>query len=219
MKAFISWSGGKESCLSCYEAMQSKDIEVSYLLNMISEDGRRSRSHGISVELLRVQSEAMGIPILQIRSSWEDYEKRFKRAVLELKEKGIKAGIFGDIDLEQHRAWVERVCKEIGIKAILPLWGREREDILKEFINLGFEAIVVATSFDKNWLGRKIDKKFLQELKTLEEIDLCGENGEYHTFVTDGPIFKKRIKILETKIVNQGKNLFLDILSYFIEVK
>jgi len=77
----------------------------------------------------------------------------------------------------------------------------------------------VATSFDKNWLGRKIDKKFLQELKTLEEIDLCGENGEYHTFVTDGPIFKKRIKILETKIVNQGKNLFLDILSYFIEVK
>jgi len=219
MKAFISWSGGKESCLSCYEAMQSKDIEVSYLLNMISEDGRRSRSHGISVELLRVQSEAMGIPILQIRSSWEDYEKRFKRAVLELKEKGIKAGIFGDIDLEQHRAWVERVCKEIGIKAILPLWGREREDILKEFINLGFEAIVVATSFDKNWLGRKIDKKFLQELKTLEEIDLCGENGEYHTFVTDGPIFKKRIKILGTKIANQGKNLFLDILSYFIEVK
>ncbi|AMM41123.1 ATPase [Candidatus Desulfofervidus auxilii] len=219
MKAFISWSGGKESCLSCYEAMQSKDIEVSYLLNMISEDGRRSRSHGISVELLRVQSEAMGIPILQIRSSWEDYEKRFKRAVLELKEKGIEAGIFGDIDLEQHRAWVERVCKEMGIKAILPLWGREREDILKEFINLGFEAIVVATSFDKNWLGRKIDKKFLQELKTLEEIDLCGENGEYHTFVTDGPIFKKRIKILETKIVNQGKNLFLDILSYFIEVK
>ena len=219
MKAFISWSGGKESCLSCYEAMQSKDIEVSYLLNMISEDGRRSRSHGISVELLRVQSEAMGIPILQIRSSWEDYEKRFKRAVLELKEKGIEAGIFGDIDLEQHRAWVERVCKEMGIKAILPLWGREREDILKEFINLGFEAIVVATSFDKNWLGRKIDKKFLQELKTLEEIDLCGENGEYHTFVTDGPIFKKRIKILETKIVNQDKNLFLDILSYFIEVK
>ena len=219
MKAFISWSGGKESCLSCYEAMQSKDIEVSYLLNMISEDGRRSRSHGISVELLRVQSEAMGIPILQIRSSWEDYEKRFKRAVLELKEKGIETGIFGDIDLEQHRAWVERVCKEMGIKAILPLWGREREDILKEFINLGFEAIVVATSFDKNWLGRKIDKKFLQELKTLEEIDLCGENGEYHTFVTDGPIFKKRIKILETKIVNQGKNLFLDILSYFIEVK
>jgi len=219
MKAFISWSGGKESCLSCYEAMQSKDIEVSYLLNMISEDGRRSRSHGISVGLLRVQSEAMGIPILQIRSSWEDYEKRFKRAVLELKEKGIEAGIFGDIDLEQHRAWVERVCKEMGIKAILPLWGREREDILKEFINLGFEAIVVATSFDKNWLGRKIDKKFLQELKTLEEIDLCGENGEYHTFVTDGPIFKKRIKILGTKIVNQGKNLFLDILSYFIEVK
>lgn len=219
MKAFISWSGGKESCLSCYEAMQSKDIEVSNLLNMISEDGRRSRSHGISVELLRVQSEAMGIPILQIRSSWEDYEKRFKRAVLEVKEKGIEAGIFGNIDLEQHRAWVERVCKEMGIKAILPLWGREREDILKEFINLGFEAIVVATSFDKNWLGRKIDKKFLQELKTLEEIDLCGENGEYHTFVTDGPIFKKRIKILETKIVNQGKNLFLDILSYFIEVK
>jgi len=172
MKAFISWSGGKESCLSCYEAMQSKDIEVSYLLNMISEDGRRSRSHGISVGLLRLQSEAMGIPILQIRSSWEDYEKRFKRAVLELKEKGIEAGIFGDIDLEQHRAWVERVCKEMGIKAILPLWGREREDILKEFINLGFEAIVVATSFDKNWLGRKIDKKFLQELETLEEIDL-----------------------------------------------
>jgi len=161
MKAFISWSGGKESCLSCYEIMQSKNIEVSYLLNMISENGRRSRSHGIRVALLKAQSEAMGIPILQIRSSWEDYEKGFKRAILELKEKGIEAGIFGDIDLEEHRAWAERVCKETSVKAILPLWGREREEILKEFINLGFEAIVVATSFDEKWLGRKIDEKKL----------------------------------------------------------
>lgn len=192
-------------------------MEVSYLLNMISEDGRRSRSHGIGVTLLKAQSEAMGIPILQIRSSWEDYEKGFKKAILELKEKGIEAGIFGDIDLEEHRAWAERVCKETDIKAILPLWGREREEILKEFINLDFEAIVVATSFDKNWLGRKIDEKFLQELKVLKEIDICGENGEYHTFVTDGPIFKKRIKILKTKVLKRGKYCFLDILQYTIE--
>lgn len=217
MKAFISWSGGKESCLSCYEIMQSKSMEVSYLLNMISEDGRRSRSHGIGVALLRAQSEAMGIPILQVRSSWEDYEKGFKRAILELKEKGIEAGIFGDIDLEGHRAWVERVCKETDVKAILPLWGRGREEILKEFINLGFEAIVVATSFEKEWLGRKIDEKFLQELKVLKEIDICGENGEYHTFVTDGPIFKKRIKISKTKVLKRGKYCFLDISQYSLE--
>ena len=155
MKAFISWSGGKETSLSCYKVMQAQDIKVAYLLNMISEDGKRSRSHGISSKLLKIQAEALRIPIIQRKTTWKNYEEIFKKAVLELKKKGIDTGIFGDIDLQEHRDWIERVCKDIGIKPILPLWKKKRESILKEFINTGFKAIVIATeasSLGKKWL-------------------------------------------------------------------
>jgi len=128
MKAFASWSGGKDSCLSCYEAMQSKDIEVFYLLNMISEDGKHSRSHGISSDLLRLQGEAMGIPIIQRKTSKKTYEKEFKRAVSCLKKENIRAGVFGDVDVQEHRDWIERVCNELGIKPVFPLWKRKKKE-------------------------------------------------------------------------------------------
>ena len=122
MKAFVSWSGGKETSLSCYKVMQNQDVKVAYLLNMTSEDGKYSRSHGIGSDLLRAQSEAIEIPIVQRKTSWKTYEEEFKRAVSDLEKDGIEAGVFGDIDLQEHRDWVERVCREIGIKPILPLW-------------------------------------------------------------------------------------------------
>jgi len=197
VKAFVSWSGGKETVLSFYKAMSDDRTEVAYLLNMVSEDGRLSRSHGVGSALLRKQAEAIGIPIVQKKSSWPTYEKEFKAAVEELKKEGVDAGIFGDIDLQEHRDWVERVCGELGIRAILPLWGRKREDLLKEFIDCGFEALVVAVRDDvlgREWIGRKIDENFIKDIRKLGTVDLCGEKGEYHTFVTDGPIFKKPVK-------------------------
>ena len=106
MKAFVSWSGGKESSLSCYRAMQSKGIRIRCLLNMISGDAKRSHSHGLKASILRAQSEAMGTPIMQRRTTWKSYEGVFKKAILELKEQGITTGIFGDIDIQEHRDWI-----------------------------------------------------------------------------------------------------------------
>lgn len=210
MKAFVSWSGGKETSLSFYIA--SRDFEISYLLNMVSEDGSRSRSHGIRKDLLKLQSEAIGVPIIQRKTSWENYEEEFKRAISEMKKENIEAGVFGDIDIQEHRDWVERVCKETGIKPILPLWKEEREKILYEFIDAGFKAIVVATQADfKGLLGRKIDEKLLEDLKNLKDFDFCGERGEYHTFVFDGPIFRKSIKIITGEKISRDKHCFLEI--------
>ncbi|RZN37102.1 MAG: diphthine--ammonia ligase [Methanophagales archaeon ANME-1-THS] len=203
MKVFASWSGGKESCLACYRAMLN-GFEVVYLLNFVDEDGTRSRSHGIPSYLLDLQAEALGIPIVHVRTSWDEYERKMKNAVEELKREGIKGGVFGTVDIREHREWHERVCNELQIEPVFPLWGRNPEELLVEFIETGFEAYVIATTLGEAWLGRKIDRAFINNLKKLE-IHLCGESGEYHTFVTDGPSFKRGIRITHgKKIVRDG---------------
>lgn len=216
MKAFVSWSGGKETVLSCYRAMQDKDVEVAYFLNMVSEDGKHSRSHGISSRLLKLQAESIGVPIIQVKTSWETYEEEFSKIVLTLKKNGIQAGVFGDIDLQGHRDWVEKICKDAGIKPILPLWEEKREKLLEEFIDLGFKSIVVATRAEvlgKEWLGRKLDKDFVEEIKAMKNVDPCGEKGEYHTFVYDGPVFKYPVEfVIGGKRTTDGRCL-IDIVS------
>jgi len=218
---FVSWSGGKESSLACYKA-KANGLTPLYLVNMTSEDGSRSRTHGLAQQVLSLQTEAIGIPLIQRKTSWKNYEDNFKKTVLELKEAGIEGGVFGDIDLEEHRAWVKRVCKETSIRAHLPLWGKKQKKILEDFINLGFEAIVVAVKaqiLGKRWLGRKIDHKFLKDITRAKSITPCGEAGEYHTLVIDGPIFKKRMKIVETKTHQRGEQRFLDISRCILEDK
>jgi uncharacterized protein (TIGR00290 family) len=156
----------------------------------------------------------MGTPVIQPKASWEEYEQVFKDIISQkMKEEGIEAGVFGDIDFQEHRDWVERICNEIGIKPILPLWGKRREQVLKKFIGAGFKAIVVATKADllgEEWLGRQIDEKFIKDLSVLG-IDLCGEEGEYHTFVFDGPLFAKPIRIIPGKRVLMQGHWFLEI--------
>jgi len=215
VKAFCCWSGGKESALSLYRA-KNEGIEITYLLNMLSEDGEYSRSHRIRKDCLRGQSEAIRIPIIQRKTSWENYEREFKSAVLELKENGLEAGVFGDVDLQEHRDWVERVCCDAGIKPILPLWKEQREKLLEELIGVGFKAIIVATQdrfLGKRWLGRPVDLELMKQLKALDGIDLCGENGEYHTFVYDGPIFKKPVEFEVGKKYLKEGHWLLEIIS------
>ena len=218
---FVSWSGGKEGSLAFHKA-KLDGLTPSYLLNMTGEDGSRSRTHGLAREALSVQAEAIGIPLIQRKTSWEDYEDNFKKTILQLKERGIEGGVFGDIDLEEHRVWVERICKETGIRPYLPLWGKEQKEILENFIDFGFEAIVVAVRAEllsKSWLGRKIDYGFVEDITTFENITPCGEAGEYHTLVIDGPIFKKRILILESKTHQREEQWFLDISRCILEHK
>jgi len=193
MKVFSSWSGGKECALATYKAI-SQGHEILYLLNFVSEDGQRSRSHGIKAGVLALQAEAIGIPLIQVKTSWENYEENFKKVVEALRNKGIQGGVFGDIDLEEHREWVERVCSEVGIKAFLPLWGTKPEELIEEFLKFKFKAIVVATRLDEDMLGKPLNKALVRQISKLGSHP-CGENGEYHTFVTEGPIFRKSLRI------------------------
>jgi diphthine-ammonia ligase len=212
MKVFASWSGGKESCLACYKAVL-EGFEVSYLVNMVTLDGLRSMTHRIDSHVLCMQSVCLGVPLIQKRTTWEEYENDFKEVVKELKLEGVEAGVFGDIDIQEHRNWVERVCKESEIKAIEPLWGTERKRVLEEFINAGFKAIVVCARADlleKEVLGLYIDEQFLKYLAKFN-IDMCGENGEYHTFVLDGPLFNRSIEVITDKKIRKDGYWFLKI--------
>jgi diphthine-ammonia ligase len=194
VKVLSSWSGGKECALATYEAI-SQGHRVLHLLNFVSEDGERARSHGTKASVLALQAQAIGIPLVQVKTSWGDYEQNFKKAVRELKDKGIEGGVFGDIDLEEHREWVERVCGEVGIKALLPLWGVKPEKLIDEFLALKFKAMVVATRLDENLLGKALNKALVRQMSKLGSHP-CGENGEYHTFVIGGPIFTKALKVI-----------------------
>ena len=217
--AFVSWSGGKDAALSCYRAMN--DFRITCLLNMVDEDGRFSRSHGIRTDVVRLQGEAMGLPVLQRRCSWETYEAEFKKALSTLKDRGIEAGIFGDIDLEGHREWVELISRESAMEAVLPLWGEtSRETLLKELIDSSFEAVIVAVKRDvlgPQWLGRSIDLDFIRDISKVTGVDSSGEEGEYHTLVVSGPIFKKRLSIVKSEKVTRNQHCFLDIVECELE--
>ena len=223
-QVFTSWSGGKDSCFACYRATIN-GLKVRYLANMITDDSKRSWSHGQSPELLQAQSQAIGIPLVQHRTTREDYEAEFKNMLRTFKEEGIDGGVFGDIDFNEHREWIERVCQAVDITPHLPLWGESQDKILRDFINLGFETIIVVTRPDllgEEWLGRKVDLDFLKHLDKLREtkdITPCGESGEYHTFVIDGPLFKQRIEITETRKVFRDERWFLEILSTDLKAK
>jgi len=226
MRVVAAWSGGKESCLACHKAI-SDGFEVSHLLNFISKDGR-CMFHGIDSELIHAQSQALEIPIVQKEVTPDTYEREFKNAMRELKQRGIEGAVFGDIqDIPPplHEGWVDRVCSELEIKPVKPLWGRDPKQILSEFINEGFEAIIVKVKADllgKEWVGRIIDEAFVEDLEKLSEkgdINLCGELGEYHTFVYDGPLFRKRLKILDFEKKMTEGCWFLEINSYAIVEK
>ena len=211
-----SWSGGKDSCFACYRAIQN-GYKISYLVNFISKEYRRVSFHGIEARLIRLQSGLAGIQLVQGETTPDGYEQEFKKTVQSLIPQGIKGMVFGDLYLDEHRQWVERVCRELGIEAIEPLWKIDTEKILNDFINEGFEAVVVSSQkkfISKEWIGSKIDKGFLEYLKTKPEVDICGENGEYHTFVVGGPLFKGRINIKESEVIERDGYWFLDIKKF-----
>lgn len=215
MSYISSWSGGKDSCFACYQAI-CEGYNVSHLLNFISKEHKRVSFHGTEAKLIQLQAEAIGIPLLQKETTWNGYEQEFKDAVKSLFPDGVTGMVFGDIYLQEHKDWVERVCRELGIEAIEPLWGQDTERILLDFIDAGFEATIVSAKsdlFDDKWIGRKLDREFLSHLKD-NNIDPCGENGEYHTLVTDGPMFQKKIKIAKSQPITRDGYWFLDTLEY-----
>ena len=193
-KAFCSWSGGKDSCLALDHARRT-GYNVAILLNMLTEDGEYSRSHGLSRAMLEAQADALGTGILFGQATWDDYERVFLERLALLKSRGFTAGVFGDIDLAGHREWVERVCRTAGLKAVLPLWNKDRETLLNDFLSSYYRATIVSIreeALGREWLGRNLDRNVVKAFRTAG-IDLSGENGEYHTFVHDGPVFTKPV--------------------------
>jgi len=215
MSYIASWSGGKDSCLACYRAMLS-GYDIRCLVNFISKEYGRVSFHGTEVGLIKLQADSIGASLCQKETTRDCYEKQFIETVRNLVPMGVKAMVFGDIYVQEHRDWTERVCAEAGIEAVQPLWGLDTEDILCEFIDAGFEAVVIGAKsglIDAEWLGRRVDRDFIEYLKS-RNICPCGENGEYHTLVTAGPIFSRSINIIETKTISKGDYWFLDTCRY-----
>ena len=220
-----SWSGGKDSCLACYKAMQ-QGYNVKYLLNFISKESKRACFHGIKAKLLQQQAELIGIPLVQkeVTADMKKYEEEFKEAVRQLQSEGAASIVFGDIYLLDQFNWAERVSRDLGIHTVEPLWDIPPQTIVEDFIDLGFKAIVISCKADvlgKEFIGRCIDKEFIKEVKE-KNCCPCGEHGEFHTLVVDGPIFSKRIKITKSQtILKKGfwEHWFLDIKEYQTEEK
>jgi diphthine-ammonia ligase len=209
---FCSWSGGKDSTLALHHAIKDGGAP-KYLLTMMSEGGHGSRSHGLPRLLLEEQSRQIGVPIIFRSASWAEYESIFSSALDEFRTGGMEDGVFGDIDIEAHRDWCARVCGAKGIHARHPLWKRPRRELLEEFIGLGFKATIVVTNAGKmgpEWLGRTIDARAISELEQLG-VDPSGEAGEYHTVVTEGPIFQSRIALATGEPVLHDGHWFLSV--------
>jgi uncharacterized protein (TIGR00290 family) len=222
MRVVCLWSGGKDSCFACYKAMQS-GLDISYLMHFALKGKNQSLSHGLPSKLVAMQMQATGIPSIQKEVTRQSYTPEFKKIIRKLKQQGIKGIVFGDIYLQEHKDWIDRICKELKITAILPLWKVNTKKLILDFINCGFKTTIVTTKKDilnKDWLGRNIDNSFVSDLKKLNpKIDPCGECGEFHTFVTDGPLFSHRIDIHSAiKILKDGR-WFLKIKKYAVAEK
>jgi len=167
------------------------------LLNVLNEEGKISRSHGIPIAILQQQAAAAGLPARLISSSWADYEKKFTNALSSLKEEyQLGYAVFGDIDLQPHRDWEEKVCAASGLEAVLPLWQQDRKELVLQMLSAGIETIIVSCNgiMGERFLGEQITPALVEELESLG-IDACGENGEFHTLVLNCPLFSERINV------------------------
>jgi uncharacterized protein (TIGR00290 family) len=224
MKAVASWSGGKDSAYAVYLAKQ-QGHEIVNLLTMMSNK-EKSNFHMLHSDLLDAQANATDIPLIKKQTGNKTYEQDFKAILSELKTKGVEGLITGDICAVagHEEGWLDRVCQEMELKPIRPLWMmNDTKQIYLNYIKTGFKATVVRINLSKmsiEWLGRVLDKQFYEDTLKLDNIDPCGEGGEYHTVVTDGPYFKKKIEILETKKHSLEGNVgYLEIKKFTLKNK
>lgn len=207
-KALFNWSSGKDSALALYKILKENKFDIDYLLTSINEEYQRISMHGVHVSLLEQQASNIGLPLLTMEipkePSMEQYRDIMNTTLSELKAKGITHSIFGDIFLEDLRKYREDQLKAIGMEAVFPLWKKDTKSLIHEFMDLGFKTIVTCvneTYLDKSFTGRVIDEKFIEDLPN--NVDPCGENGEFHTFTFDGPIFTSPIQFEVGDIVKK----------------
>lgn len=207
-KAIFNWSSGKDSALALYKILKEEKFEVTSLLTSINKEFQRISMHGVHVSLLEKQAESLGFPLIKMElpkePSMEEYREIMGRTMTEIQSQGITHSIFGDIFLEDLKKYREDQLRSIGMEGVFPLWKINTTDLIREFLDLGFKTIVVCvneTYLDKSFAGRIIDEDFIKDLP--ENVDVCGENGEFHTFTFNGPIFKNPIEFEIGEIVKK----------------
>jgi uncharacterized protein (TIGR00290 family) len=217
-RAAVSWSGGKDSTFALYKMLKANNYQIESLLTTITEGVNRISIHGVRESLLEKQAAGLNIPLKKMyipqNSSNEVYQQRMEEQLIELKNQGIETVIFGDILLEDVRAYREELIEKQKMKAIFPLWGQSTDGLIKEFLSLGFKTITTCIDTERlsnKFLGREIDELFIKELP--ENVDPCGENGEFHTFTFSGPIFKQKIDFSLGETVEKGRFHFRDLLD------
>lgn len=198
-KAVFCWSGGKDSALALHRVQQEGKFEVVALLTTLNDNYRRISMHGVREELLDMQAESIGLPLVKVwvkAGSNAEYEKQMGEALNRLKDEGVTHVIFGDIFLEDLRAYRENNLAKVGLQAHFPLWKQDTKLLIGQFLQEGFETITCCINsnyLEEGFVGRKIDESFISSLPA--NVDPCGENGEFHTFCYKGPIFKKTIPV------------------------
>jgi uncharacterized protein (TIGR00290 family) len=198
MRALVSWSGGKDSCLAATLARE-QGMRIERIVCMSEPDADRSRSHALPAWVLEAQAAALGVSLVQPRAGWADYEAVFVETLRDARASGIGHAVFGDIDLLPHREWEEKVCAAAGVRAHLPLWDWPRERVVEAIFARGIEAVCVCVNtrlMPEEFCGRPYDRDFVRDLPP--GVDACGENGEFHTCVVDAPGFAKRVPLTVT---------------------
>ncbi|MET4561402.1 diphthine-ammonia ligase [Lysinibacillus parviboronicapiens] len=209
-KFIASFSGGKDSVLALYKAVRVG--EAIGLIVMLEEQGKSSRSHGMPPELIHAQAKSLGLPVYTAAASWTDYEKVFSGLLENAKNQGAEVLVTGDLDMPAHGCWHDKVTQNVGLKLGMPLWEMNHHEAVEEFINLGFITIVVTVNLSLGMreedLGRTLTHEYVKEL-VARGIDPCGEGGEFHTTVIDGPIFNYPIPVRKGEIIQDGEYAFL----------
>ncbi len=214
-KKFVaSYSGGKDSMLSIYRAIK-KGLKPLCFIITYNTDRNRSWFHGIPENVLDSISKSIGVPIHLIKTSGDEYEANFEKGLKKAKELGAEVCVFGDIDLEGHLTWCTKRCENVGIEACFPLWQEDRKKLVYEFLDSGFKTAFTVINNEKmnnKYLGLTMTKEICEEIEK-EGVDVCGENGEYHTFVFDGPIFNEKVEFKFGDKIEESQYSILPILD------
>jgi uncharacterized protein (TIGR00290 family) len=207
----LAWSGGKDSAYALHQLVKDKKYDVVYLLSTINGNNGRLSMHGIREELMEAQAAAIGIPLLKVyvyEGNNMEYEKQMKEVLLKVKADGIYTVAFGDIFLEDLRIYRENQLKQVGMECLFPLWKRDTLQLVHQFIDEGFKAYTCCINdeyLDEGFCGRLVDREFVKELPA--PVDPCGENGEFHSFCFDGPVFGEALS------VSTGKKIYKSVPS------
>ncbi|MGM0852513.1 MAG: diphthine--ammonia ligase [Bacillota bacterium] len=225
MKTVIAFSGGKDSTLALFNIQQNPEYEIDSLLVTLTEGLDRVSIHGVRYELLKMQSESLGIPLREVwipqACSNEMYQERMERAVSDMLEDGVTHMVFGDIHLQDVREYREKMLSGTGITPVFPLWGRPVGELSREFIDLGFQTVLTCVDMDqldRSFAGRVYDEAFIRDYPE-ETHDICGENGEFHSFVFDGPNFAFSVeyvvgeeRVTPDYLTKKDRFLFIDLI-------